>query len=427
MRPEEAGSGRTPKPALLRLLLAACLLLVSVHGAWAGADPVFSDTGPDAAAYGADEAYPVSPQRARPPQKFLVGTFSHYDQVYPSRRVVKPDAPSPLRRADAEIALTYRFREGSYGLQEYLDRNPVTGLLIARGDEILFEHYRYARTDAERFVSHSMAKTVTALLVGIAVEEGAIRSIDQTAADYVPELVGTEYGKTPIRALLHMSSGVKFREAYDGTGDNATLGRLLFTADNPGAAAAVARFNTRDAPPDTRFYYAGAETEVLGLIVARATGQPLADYLHSRVWQKLGAEADASWIVDTKGVEVAYCCFNAVLRDWARLALMLANDGMWNGERIVPRDWLLAATTVAPGDRHLAPQQTGRFFGYGYQVWIFPGTRRQFALLGIHGQSIYVDPAARLVLVQTAAWVNPTGSRAEANALWRALVARYAE
>lgn len=412
---------------LLRLWLAACLLAAPAFPVLAGAGPVFSETGPDAVAYGAEEGYPVSEKRSRPPQKFLIGTFSHYDQVYPSRAVTKPDAPSPLRRADEEVALTYRFRDASYGLRDYLDRNPVTGLLLARDGEILLEHYRYARTDTERFVSHSMAKTVTSMLVGIAVEEGAIRSIDQPAADYVPELAGTEYGKTPIRALLHMSSGVKFKEAYDGTGDNSTLSRLLFTSDNPGAAAAVAQFNTRDAPPDTRFYYAGAETEVLGLVVARATGQKLADYLHSRIWQKLGAEADASWIVDTKGVEVAYCCFNAVLRDWARLGMMLASDGAWNGKQIVPRDWLLAATTVAPGDQHLAPQPGKRYFGYGYQVWIFPGPRRQFALLGIHGQAIFVDPAARLVMVQTAALVSPTGSRSEGIALWQALVARYAE
>ena len=411
----------------IRLWVVAGLLLASAHGAWAQAGPIFSDTGPDAAAYGAEEGYPLSPQRARPPQKFLVGTFSHYDQIYPSRRVAKPAAPSPLRRAGEELVLTYRFRDNAYGLGDYLDRVPVTGLLLARGDEILFEHYRYARTDTERFISQSMAKTVTAMLLGIAVEEGAIRSIDQPAADYVPELAGTEYGKTPIRALLHMSSGVKFKEAYDGTGDSSTLSRMLFTSDNPGAAAAVAQFNTREAPPDTRFYYAGVETEVLGLVVARATGQPLADYLRSRIWEKIGAEADASWVIDTKGVEVAYCCFNAVLRDWARLGLKLANDGLWNGTQIVPRDWIMAATTVAPGDRHLAPGTDKRFFGYGYQVWIFPGPRRQFALLGIHGQAVLVDPAARLVMVQTAALVSPTGSRSEGIALWQALVARYAE
>lgn len=410
-----------------RLWLAACVLAIAAGAAAAGEGPVFSDTGPDAAAYGADEDYPVSLRRARPTQKFLIGTFTHYDQIYPSHAVAMPDAPSPLRRAGEEIALSYRFRDMSYGLNDYLDRNPVTGLLIARGDEILFEHYRYARTDAERFVSQSMAKTLTAMLLGIAVEEGAIRSIEQPAADYVPELTGTEYGKTPLRALLHMSSGVKFTETYDGTGDNATLSRMLFTSENPGAAAAVARFNTRDAPPDTRFYYAGVETEVLGLVIVRATGQSLASYLQSRIWQPLGAEADASWVVDTKGMEVAYCCFNAVLRDWARLGLMLANDGAWNGKQIVPRDWLLAATTVAPGDSHLMAQQGKRFFGYGYQVWIFPGPRRQFALLGIHGQSIFVDPAAHLVMVQTAAWVSPTGPRSEAIALWQALAARFAE
>lgn len=411
---------------VLRVLGIAWLLTASIPAVWAGAGPVFSDTGPDADAYGADENYPVNERRGRPPQKLLIGTFSHYDRAYPTRSVPKAGAPSALRRAAAEIGLTYRFRDNTYTLGDYLERNPVTGLLIAQGDEILFEHYRYARTDADRFVSQSMAKTVTALLLGIAVEEGAIKSIDQPAADYVPELAGTEYGKTPIRALLHMSSGVKFREVYDGTGDNATLSRALFGADNPGTAAAVAQFNTRDAPPDTRFSYAGVETEVLGLVVAGATGQSLADYLHSRIWQPLGAEADGDWVADTRGMEVAYCCFSAVLRDWARLGLMLANDGVWNGRQIVPRAWLLAGTTVASNEPHLAPGRDRRVLGYGYQVWIFPGPRRQFALLGIHGQSIFVDPEAHLVMVQTGAWVSPTGSRAEAMALWRALVEQRA-
>ena len=124
------------------------------------------------------------------------------------------------------MAPTYRYDGVTLSLAEYLQRNPTTSLLIARDGTILYEHYQYDRTDSDRFLSFSMAKTVTGMLIGIAVREGAIRSIDQPAADYVPELAGTEYGGTSIRNLLRMASGVAFRENYDGT-DDATKLRLM--------------------------------------------------------------------------------------------------------------------------------------------------------------------------------------------------------
>jgi len=135
----------------------------------------------------------------------------------------------------------------------------------------------------------------------------------------VPALAGTEYGKTPIRALLHMASGVAFHEVYDAPGDNGRLNSMLFGRNNPGPAQAVSMFNTREAPPDTRFNYAGVETEVLGLVVTAAVKMPLTEYLRTRIWQKMGAEADAAWTIDTTGQETAFCCVNAVLRDWARI------------------------------------------------------------------------------------------------------------
>jgi CubicO group peptidase (beta-lactamase class C family) len=266
---------------------------------------------------------------------------------------------------------------------------------------------------------------VTSMLLGIAVAEGAIRSIDQPASDYVPELAGSEYGATPIRALLHMASGVAFSEVYDGADDNAKLGRMRFGSSNPGAAKALAMFNAREAAPGTRFHYASSETQVLGLVLAAAVRMPLAAYLQSRIWQPMGAEADASWVVDSRGADVASCCLNAVLRDWARFALLLAHDGAWHGRQIIPRQWVLDATSVeAP---YLAPAAATRTFGYGYQVWLRPGGRRQFALLGVHGQVILVDPLAHLVLVHTAVRLKASQdpAAAELYALWQALVARY--
>ena len=410
----------------MRGLWIAILLLVLPTPLCAAADPVVSPTGPAAVLYGSLRDYPVG-GRGPPPQMAMVGSYSHFDSLWPFHYVAKADAPSPLRRAPQEIAVTYRFGGETRTLDDYLARNPVTGLLIARDDTILFEHYQYARTDQDRLLSQSMAKTIVAMLIGVAIGEGRIHSIDDPAQAYVPELAGTAFGQTSLRALMHMASGVAFHEDYvDPAADNVKLSRMLFGQSGLDTAQAIATFNTRDVPPNTHFRYGGVQTEVLGLVLARAVGMSPAAYLQSRIWQPMGAEADATWTVDHSGQEVAFCCFSAVLRDWARLGLLLAHDGAIGGRQIIPRQFLLDATTEPP-DSPFAPHREAGAMGYGYQVWLFPGPRRQFAFLGIHGQSIYVDPALRLVMVQTAVRVAATGGRAEENALWNALVAQSAE
>ena len=414
---------------MIRPLLLALLSMFVFEGTVsAGSGPVFSDTGPEAEEYGASRGYPVPPFEYPPGsrQDFMVGTYSHFDKLHPMRTVQKAATPSVLKRAAEEIVPVYHYDGRQKAIGDYLDTHPVTGLLIARGDTILFEHYQYARTDTDRLLSQSMAKTLVGLLVGIAVSEGAIHSVDDTAATYVPELAGTEYGATPLRALLHMSSGVAFVEqTYRPDDDIFRLHMALLGKEPIGAVAGLRQFNTRVAPPNTRFAYASSETEVLGLVVSRAVQMPLADYLATKIWQELGAESDAAWAIDPTGQEVAYCCFIATLRDWARLGLMLANDGAWNGRQIVPRQWLLDATTVPP-DSYLR-NTIAQSWGYGYQVWILPGERRMFFLLGIHGQGLFVDPESKLIMVQTAVRKLPVGDpkSPEAMALWYAVVAQF--
>jgi CubicO group peptidase (beta-lactamase class C family) len=276
-----------------------------------------------------------------------------------------------------------------------------------------------------------MAKTITAMLIGIAVSEGKIKSIDDPASAYVPGLANTEYGKTSIRDLLHMASGVSFTEFYNGLDDVARLWVDLFGFGGQGkdAITSVAQFNTRAAPPGTRWHYASAETEVLGLVLRATIGKPIADYLGEKIWQQIGTEADASWIVDGTGQEATFCCFNAVLRDYARLGRLLAHDGAWEGRQLIPRQWLLDATTVRPTEGYLAPRVASPFFGYGYQVRIFPGEQRRFALIGFRGQMILVDPASKLVMVHTAVRQKPSDRisdvetiNAETIALWLAVL-----
>jgi CubicO group peptidase (beta-lactamase class C family) len=403
--------------AVLVAALAGCI--ASTPGPASGPGPRFAVSGPDAEAYGAREGYPIK-FLYRP--KFFVGGFSHYDELLESRVVRRAATPWRLRRVSAEPALRYGYQGQTRTLDDYLARNPTTGLLIARDDTILVERYQYARTERDRFTSFSMAKTVTAMLIGIAIDEGRIRSVDDPAAAYVPELAGTEYGGTSLRHLLQMSSGVRFTENYSGQDDVSRFFGETVLQGGPGGVEAVKPYNERLGSSGSRFAYASVETQVLGLVLRGAIGRPVADYLSEKIWQPMGAEADATWIVDAAGQEATYCCLNAVLRDYGRFGLVLAHDGRRGDRQIIPAAWLHAATTVAPEAWHLRPYTATRYFGYGYQTWIFPGEPRRFALRGVHGQALYVDPSSRLVLVHTAVRKGAADSNAETVALWEGVV-----
>jgi len=379
--------------------------------------PRFTQGGPDAEEYGASQGYPIGDRATFNRIPFLIGSHSHLDQIFEGRLVRRSTTPLPLARAASEPAVRYEYQGQTFTLDDYLARNPATGLLVARGDTILIERYQYARHDRHRFTSWSMAKTVTAMLIGIAIGEGHIRSVDDPAAAYVPALAGTEYGRTSLRHLLQMSSGVRFVEEYTGKDDVSRLAADTFRQVGSGGVEAVTPFNVRIAPSGTRFYYASVETQVLGLVLRNAVGRPVADYLQEKIWEPMGAEADATWLIDRAGQEATYCCLNAVLRDYARLGLLLAHDGHWRGRQIIPAAWIKEATIVRPDQPQPA---TG---GYGYQIWILAGEHRMFALRGVRGQAIYVDPASGLVMVHTAVrkQARDPGVR-EATALWQGLV-----
>ena len=237
-------------------------------------------------------------------------------------------------RAAAEPTLRYEYAGKTLTLDDYLARNPATGLLIARDDTILVERYQYARNDRHRFTSFSMAKTVTAMLIGIAIAEGRIRSVDDPAEAYVPALADTEYGRTSIRASAADVLGRPLHREYSGRDD---VSRLWADTVPSGRAARRGDAVQQAAPPGgTTFAYASAETQVLGLVLRGAVGRPVADYLQEKIWEPMGAEADATWLIDRSGQEATYCCFNAVLRDYARLGLLLAHDGRLGDRQIIP-------------------------------------------------------------------------------------------
>ncbi|MDP2702221.1 MAG: serine hydrolase [Candidatus Rokubacteria bacterium] len=415
--------------ALLLVALAACASPATTRDAAPRTEevaPRFAAGGPDAEVYGSANGYPIGDRSTFYDIPVLVGSHSHLDEVFEARLIHKPPTPSRLVRV-AEPAIAWKFQGLDLTLDDYLARNPATGLLIARGDTVFVERYQYGRTDRHRFTSWSMAKTVTAMLIGIAIAEGRIRSVDDLAAAYVPALSGTEYGRTSLRHLLQMSSGVRFTENYSGSDDVMRLVFDTYLLQGAGGVGAVTSFNDRERPAGTKFSYASVETQVLGLVLRAVVGRPVAAYLEEKIWQPIGAESDATWLIDNSGQEATFCCLNAVLRDYARLGLLLAHDGNWRGRQIIPAAWIMEATTVREDQPHLRPGRATRFWGYGYQTWIYPypfsDERRMFAFQGVRGQAISVDPRSRLVMVHTAVRkqsVDP-GIR-EANEFWDAVV-----
>jgi CubicO group peptidase (beta-lactamase class C family) len=340
-----------------------------------------------------------------------VGAFSAFESLFPSRTIERADQPSPLLRPANEPDVAYQFEGRTRSLDDYLDRHPVTGFLLAQGDTILIERYQYGRTPAHRLATFSMAKTVVGLLVGLAAADGAIRSIDDPAEAYAPDLKGTEIGRTPVKALLSMTSGLAFNEDYaDRSSDIYKLARLTLEQDAAGSLGAVRQFDRRRSPPGAHFSYSSLDTVVLGLVLKGATGRTVADYAAEKLWQPLGAEAAAAWSLDATGHEVTYAYFHAVLRDWARLGLMLASGGAWAGRQIVPADWIKAATTADGW-----PLRT-----YGYQVWVSPYDPSRFLLSGLRQQYVLVDPKLKLVLVQTSLGGSPEADL-EMTALWYAV------
>jgi CubicO group peptidase (beta-lactamase class C family) len=361
---------------------------------------------PDEDKLGKEEGYPLCPLTSLAPveEKCYVGMLSHFDTLVPARKVDKGATVFELKRAPSEPKIAYKYQDKSGDTDSYQAHSRNTGLLVLKGDTIEVERYQYDRKPTDRMQSYSMAKTVVAMLVGIAIAEKKIRSIEDTADQYVPELKGHPYGATKLKDLLTMSSGVKFSENYDGKDDVSILARKTIFQLGPGGVDSVMPFTERANPPGTKFSYASAETQVLGLVLRAATGYPLAEYLSYKIWRPMGAESDASWLVDNGGYELGYMGINATVRDWGRLGLLLANGGNLNGKQIIPAEWVKAATMVhAP---HLAVGTATKFNGYGYQTWLVDNEGK-FALLGVRGQAVFVDPKTKVVVVITAVHSSP--------------------
>jgi len=352
-----------------------------------------------------------------------VSTFRNIDRLFPTRAVPHGRRASPLPLAATPLRnVEFTFEGKTYSLTEYLHVNRVGALLVLKNGRIAYEHYAFGNTARSRWMSMSVAKSITSTLIGAAIHDGKIRSIDDMVTVYVPRLVGSAYDGVSIRQLLMMASGVQWNETYtDPTSDRRRLLEVQI-AQQSGSAVELMRTLVRAATPGTVNNYSTGETQIAGEVVRGAVGKPLALYLSEKIWQPFGMETDASWWLDSpNGHEIGGSGFSATLRDYARFGLFFLQGGRIGDTRVLPAGW----TTEAGAMKTLA---NGKPLDYGYMWWPTHGgiggiNDGAFSAIGIFGQAIYINPREQVVIVQWGAQTKPTGGDVVAPADFFAAVA----
>lgn len=329
-------------------------------------------------------------------------TFHAMDQLFYTREVTRSGPVWDLPKR--EMALDFRYTAGgsSYGAGEFADRTFTNALLILKHGTVVHERYSNLTDDRSRFISFSMAKSITSMLIGIALAEGQIHSLDDKISQYIPELKSSGYSEVSIRDVMRMRSGVAYDERYDfGVKSQAQQVFEEAIVENTQRFADMSANLKRTETPGQRFNYSTMDTAVLGWMLERAVKQPIATYMSTKLWEPMGAEAEGFWLADGApgvGRELNGMGFNAVARDYARLGQLMLQKGVLNGRQIVPSSWVALSTASTPIEGPPPPGATVPL-GYGYQWWTLHGTGAYVAL-GLQGQFIYVDPATETVVVK---------------------------
>lgn len=352
-----------------------------------------------------------------------VATFSHSDALFPVNVVARKGPVRPLPPAAAQLQDVHFQSEGKeYDLFDYLAFNRVAGLLVLKDGKVALEDYELGIGPQSRWTSFSMAKSISSTLIGAALQQGLISSLDDPLTRYVPELKGGAYEGVSIRNILQMASGVKWNETYtDPASDRRKLLELEI-AQKPGSIVPFMASRPRAGAPGSIWNYSTGESFLVGAVLESATHQSLAAYLSETLWSRLGVEQDATWWVEAPGgLGLAGSGFAATLRDYGRFGLFVQEDGILDGRRIVPEGWFREAASA-----HVIG---GKTVDYGYLWWPMPADdpihKGAFKAEGIFGQFIYINPAEKLVIVVLSARPKPSiGAHSLDDSAFFAAVAR---
>lgn len=316
--------------------------------------------------------------------------FRAMDRIVPHRVIAAGGTAHALPQGEPLAIDTDRF----------ILEEKVAGLLVIQDGKVRLERYGLGFGPEGRWTSFSVAKSLTSTLVGAAIRDGFIESLETPIMLYLPELSGSAYDGVTVRQLLTMTSGADWNEDY--TDPNADVARFFEPHETGGMDPTLhyMRQLKRAAEPGTRWHYSTGETNLVGVLVSRATGKTLSGYLSEKLWHPYGMEQDAGWMIDAVGQEASGCCVMASLRDWGRVGQFVLDGGKVGDVSILPENWLAQATT-----RQADYGEAGK--GYGFQWWTNDDGR--FSANGIFGQSINIDPERKTVIVILSAWPTATG------------------
>ncbi|MCC5994984.1 MAG: serine hydrolase [Oceanicaulis sp.] len=354
-------------------------------------------------------------------------TFQRMDDFLPSSAIAAR-APAPLERAVAPLELSYQWMGEEKALGAYLDEAQVTGLTVLHGGVVSAQEFRHGAGPDTRFTSWSVAKTVVAVLIAKALEDGLIESLDDPAGQYAPQFAGTDYGAVSLRHLLMMSAGMDFNEEYSPERPS-DVRPLFFNAFILGrdVDAMVGRIASNRAPGEDN-HYVSPNTHVLSAVVRAVYGAPLAQIVERELWTPLGMTGEASWLqhlAGERGVPIGYCCLQATSEDYARFGQFLLQDGVWQGQALLPDGFMeMAGRPNAPFQEPGATPYPGR--GYGLHVWAPEGYDGEFFAAGVFGQYIWVDRRRGVVIAQNAGDPVWDTRYAEAAAVFRAIAEHVA-
>lgn len=333
--------------------------------------------------------------------------FQNASEFYPTRTVASGEDSAPLPKRDGVLdGFTYEYEGEPRQLADLYTEMETSGLIIVHNGQVLHESYGRGADSGTRFTTWSLVKSITSTLVGVAVADGLIDSVDDRLVKYLPEVAGTAYDGVTIKQAMQMSSGVRYDpDLWTGNMDDtiAFMTKSVVTGQAPAFDLAIAYKREND--PGTKFNYNTAESQVLLELVRRVSGMDAAEYLEQKIWRPLGMEHSGAWILDhpgAEGAEVGGAMFNAALRDWARFGVFIEQGGVWEGEQILPVDWVDRATVsddahLKPGEVHPNPNR-----GYAWHWWTYAdGT---FTASGANGQTLYVDRANNIVVARSSAW-----------------------
>lgn len=333
--------------------------------------------------------------------------YKNMEKLSPAHVVKRSGSVRELPVADQPINPKWDWAGRSWTVDTYMPAMQTSGVLVLKDGKVVLERYGLDRGKDERWTSFSVAKSVTATLVGAAIQDGYIKSLNDPVTAYIPELKGSAYEGVSVRNLITMTSGVKWNEDY--TSLDSDVAKVGLSILEPGVNPVVSymRRLPREAEPGTKFVYKTGETDLVGILVSKAVGKPLSTYLSETLWSAAGMEQDAVWVDDVAGHERGGCCMSMTLRDYARIGQFMLEGGKGQGRQILPDGWVADATA-----QHVAFPAGGVETGYGYFWWIIEGG---YAAEGIFGQQIIIYPKENLVIAINSAW--PAASKDE---LWRA-------